>query len=159
LVHQIVCSSCKDEFGILGIRYQCILCEHFNLCSGCEQVVEHEHSLVKVKQPGQAITKGMLLERFKKELVVPAEQPVGMPVGHYVPSISREEAKLLCEAAKDAYEQGLARSKGLMDDLFYKLSVSHKNPYEGIKPAPVVKVETVGQKATYLQNIVGLSYN
>jgi hypothetical protein len=35
-VHNVICSKCKDEFGILGIRYQCILCKHYNLCSNCE---------------------------------------------------------------------------------------------------------------------------
>jgi len=68
LVHSVICSKCKDDFGILGIRYQCILCDNFDLCSTCEQEVEHEHPLLKVKKPVQAITKDQIINKFKKEL-------------------------------------------------------------------------------------------
>jgi hypothetical protein len=60
-VHNIICSNCKDEFGILGIRYQCIICSHFNLCSGCEETVDHEHSLLKVKAAKKSISRDMLI--------------------------------------------------------------------------------------------------
>ena len=66
---------------------------------------------------------------------------------------------MLIQAAKDSYEQGLNRSKKLMDDLYYKLSISHKNPYQIAKPAPIAppkKVETVYQKAHALCGIVGI---
>lgn len=46
-----------------------------------------------------------------------------------------------------------------MKELFYKLEMSHKNPYEGVKPIPVKKVETVYEKARYLQNMVGITHN
>ena len=71
---------------------------------------------------------------------------------------------MLIEAAKESYEQGLNRSKKLMEELYYKLSMSHKNPYEmgrPVAPVPVPpkKVETVYQKATNLREIVGISQN
>jgi len=47
-----------------------------------------------------------------------------------------------------------------MEELYYRLSMSHKNPYEGIKPEPVKpvpkKLETVYQKTKYLQETVGM---
>ena len=99
LVHGVICSSCEDEFGIMGVRYQCLLCDNFNLCSNCEDKLEHNHALVKVKKPGMAIRKDDLIEKYKKELA--------LPPGHYVPSINEDEAKKICEAAKESYEQGL----------------------------------------------------
>lgn len=65
------------------------------------------------------------------------------------------------ETAKAAYEQGMNRSKNLMDELFYKMSMSHKNPFENMKPAPkpIKKVETVYQKTKYMQETLGLEYN
>ena len=41
-----------------------------------------------------------------------------------------------------------------MDELYYKLSMCHKNPYEAVKPVPKPipkKIETVHQKTKYLQ--------
>ena len=35
VVHESICSNCKDDFGIIGVRYQCVLCDNFNLCSAC----------------------------------------------------------------------------------------------------------------------------
>ena len=71
LQHKVMCSICKDEYGILGIRYQCLLCENFNLCSTHEEEADHPHSLVKVKKPGQEITKDDLLKKIKKDLHIP----------------------------------------------------------------------------------------
>ena len=73
-----------------------------------------------------AIKKDELIEKFRKDLPI-------LPPGHYVPSINEADAKKICEAAKESYEQGLERSKKLMEELYYRLSMSHKNPYEGIK--------------------------
>ena len=68
---------------------------------------------------------------------------------------------MMMQAAKESYDQGLARSKKLMDDLYYKLSISHKNPYQIAKPQPIPlqKVETIYQKAHNLTGIVGISHN
>ena len=50
-----------------------------------------------------------------------------------------------------------------MDELYYRLSMSHKNPYEAVKAEPVKPVpkrlETVYQKTKYLQEIMGVEYN
>jgi hypothetical protein len=45
-----------------------------------------------------------------------------------------------------------------MKDLFYKLEMSHKNPYEVMKPVSQ-KVESPAEKAQYLSELVGISYN
>ena len=49
-----------------------------------------------------------------------------------------------------------------MNEVFYKLEMNNKNPYEAVKPLPKPvpkKVETVYQKAKYIQQIVGIEYN
>ena len=74
-----------------------------------------------------------------------------------MPSISHEEAKTIYVAAKEAMEQGMERSKRLMDDMFYKVSMSHKNPYLKDSPAPP-RVDTIFEKTKYLYNIVGGDY-
>lgn len=38
------------------------------------------------------------------------------------------------------------------------MEMSHRNPYEIAKPA-LEKVETVYEKAKYLQDLMGMSYN
>jgi hypothetical protein len=35
---------------IIGIRYKCIECPTFNFCSSCEEKIEHEHNLLKMKK-------------------------------------------------------------------------------------------------------------
>ena len=44
----IICSMCNWE-EIVGIRYLCIQCSKFNLCSIWEKVYFHEHPLLKLK--------------------------------------------------------------------------------------------------------------
>jgi hypothetical protein len=44
----IACSGCSQT-PITGIRYRCIQCFKFNLCQNCEQKIEHEHNLLKMK--------------------------------------------------------------------------------------------------------------
>lgn len=61
--------------------------------------------------------------------------------------------------AKEAYNQGMQRAEKYMQDMFYKMEMSHKNPYNNVKPALPVKVETIHEKAKYLQDLSDLSYN
>lgn len=121
MVHGVICTHCRDEFGIMGVRYQCIFCDRFNLCSNCEAVVEHEHALVKVKRPGQAIKTNDIVTKFK-ELLEPSEVAGSLlPAGHYVPSVNKEDAKRVVEAAREAFSQGAERAIKLMEDVFFKM--------------------------------------
>lgn len=43
------CKGCEMN-PIKGIRYQCYKCANFNLCQTCEEKVEHEHPLLKIKK-------------------------------------------------------------------------------------------------------------
>lgn len=52
----------------------------------------------------------------------------------------------------------MERSQKLMEDIFFKMEMSHRNPYEIAKPA-LEKIETVYEKAKYLQDLMGMSYN
>ena len=47
-VHKVQCSECKSPV-IYGVRYKCNVCEDFNMCSDCEEVREHSHLLLKIK--------------------------------------------------------------------------------------------------------------
>lgn len=47
-VHNVGCTGCGNKV-IFGDRYQCIVCENFNLCSFCEENIGHSHSLLKIK--------------------------------------------------------------------------------------------------------------
>lgn len=53
-----------------------------------------------------------------------------IPAGHYVPSISKEEAERYINTAENYLKEGYERSRKALDDMFLKLSMSHKNPYE-----------------------------
>lgn len=44
---------CDNGSLITGIRYSCLVCQNFNLCSECEARSEHSHALLKIKNPGQ----------------------------------------------------------------------------------------------------------
>lgn len=59
--HGVICSECRDEYGIIGVRYQCVFCEGFNLCEKCEGRLDHAHSLVKVKVPSKMIKKEAII--------------------------------------------------------------------------------------------------
>ena len=43
------CKGCEMN-PIKGIRYQCNKCANFNLCQTCEDKIEHEHPLLKIKK-------------------------------------------------------------------------------------------------------------
>ena len=49
--HNISCSECEND--IIGIRYQCSVCEDFNLCNNCEEACwfKHEHPFLKLRSP------------------------------------------------------------------------------------------------------------
>ena len=105
-----------------------------------------------------AITKELIREKWGKEFKPVEEVKPLLPPGEFIPSVNKEEAAMMCEEARKAVEEGMARGKKLMDDLFYKMSMSHKNPYVGVKPLPK-KIETAHQKANYLKNMVGIQWN
>ena len=48
LIHPNVrCTNC-NSLPITGVRYKCLLCSNFNLCSACEARSEHPHGLLKM---------------------------------------------------------------------------------------------------------------
>jgi len=61
IYHNVICYSCKDEYGIIGIRYQCILCDNFNICEACEAKVDHPHSLLQVKKADKFMKKEQII--------------------------------------------------------------------------------------------------
>ena len=44
--NNIRCNECKI-YPIIGYRYKCLECPDYNLCEGCEKIVNHEHNFVK----------------------------------------------------------------------------------------------------------------
>ena len=50
LIHEgFECKACAVS-PIKGIRYNCPKCTNFNLCEICEEKVEHEHNLLKIRK-------------------------------------------------------------------------------------------------------------
>lgn len=47
-VHDATCVNC-DAHPIFGTRYECIHCDAYTLCSNCEEFVDHEHPMLKLK--------------------------------------------------------------------------------------------------------------
>ena len=46
----VVCDGCGSE--IYGVRYKCLVCPDFDLCSACERKGEHvEHNMVSIRDP------------------------------------------------------------------------------------------------------------
>jgi len=53
IIHNgIKCNNCNTE-SIKGIRYKCIHCQNFNLCSNCEEYCDHDknHIFIKIRKP------------------------------------------------------------------------------------------------------------
>ena len=50
--HNIKCNKCNED-NIKGIRYKCLQCKSFNLCSNCEANNEHDptHIFIKIRKP------------------------------------------------------------------------------------------------------------
>jgi hypothetical protein len=62
IVHErIMCDNCKTA-PIKGVRYHCVLCEDFDLCSDCELKNLHKHPMLKISSPEK-------YEEFLKELI------------------------------------------------------------------------------------------
>lgn len=61
----VACSACQAE-PIKGIRYKCPECIVFNLCSVCEQKIDHDHDLLKMKKPREEVDFDGKEEREKK---------------------------------------------------------------------------------------------
>lgn len=46
----VVCDGCSS--GIFGIRYKCLVCPDYDLCSSCEKQGKHvDHNMVTIKDP------------------------------------------------------------------------------------------------------------
>ena len=153
--HETMCSICRDDYGILGDRYQCIFCESFNLCSSCEQKIEHPHALLKVKDPKKAVSREQLVKIFGSQGPRVPEGVAPIPPTHYVPSINKEEAMGFLREAQKSLDDGYDRGRRMLEDMFVKLELNHRNPYEHAKP---LKVETAEEKATNLSNLFGINY-
>jgi len=55
VVHKrYVCDGC-DTNPIVGVRYQCSVCEDFDYCEKCEATKEHPHPFLKIRRPEQAV--------------------------------------------------------------------------------------------------------
>ena len=96
--------------------------------------------MVKVKNPKLAIKKDDLIMKFKKDIYADPPEVSLIPAGHYAPSIDKKDSERVINAAREAFKQGMDRSNKLMEELFFKLETSHKNPYEVAKPAPPEKI-------------------
>lgn len=46
----IKCNGCGIN-DIRGIRYKCSTCQNYNLCEDCEDIIDHNHVFVKIKEP------------------------------------------------------------------------------------------------------------
>ena len=60
-----------------------------------------------------------------------------IPPTHYVPSINKEEANVFIREAQKSLEDGYERSKRILNDMFLKLELNHKNSYNNAKPLKV----------------------
>lgn len=52
ILHPVACSVC--QFPIVGVRYKCAVCPHFDLCEICEMLDNShpvDHPLIKAKRP------------------------------------------------------------------------------------------------------------
>ena len=50
MVHNGVdCKGCAMN-PITGVRYKCSTCVNFDLCQNCEEKIDHEHPLLKIKK-------------------------------------------------------------------------------------------------------------
>ena len=48
----IICDGCGKKY-IEGIRYKCAICHDFDLCEKCENVTDHHHPFLKIRDPKQ----------------------------------------------------------------------------------------------------------
>jgi hypothetical protein len=50
-IHEnLICDGC-DVYPIVGTRYKCSVCENFDYCSRCEELLDHDHAFIKIKDP------------------------------------------------------------------------------------------------------------
>ena len=59
---EVKCSACNLQ-NFKGIRYLCTICEDFNLCSKCEDFIDHMHPMLKFKAPAD-------FEKYKNDLLL-----------------------------------------------------------------------------------------
>lgn len=45
-----ICDGC-EIYPIVGTRYKCSVCKDFDYCSRCEEILDHEHAFLKIKDP------------------------------------------------------------------------------------------------------------
>jgi hypothetical protein len=50
---QLFESNSKKEYGILGMRWQCVICDDYNLCTDCYMSDEHDldHPFIRFDTP------------------------------------------------------------------------------------------------------------
>ena len=60
----VVCDSCNSE--IYGVRYKCLVCADYDLCSSCEKNGEHvDHNMVTIRDPRNYNPWGFPRGRFR----------------------------------------------------------------------------------------------
>mmetsp|Transcript_8491 Transcript_8491/g.8406 ORF Transcript_8491/g.8406 Transcript_8491/m.8406 type:complete len:233 (+) Transcript_8491:86-784(+) len=50
----VYCDGC-GETPLRGPRFQCTVCEDYDLCEVCEGLIPHDHPFLKVKNPSQSV--------------------------------------------------------------------------------------------------------
>mmetsp|Transcript_10030 Transcript_10030/g.11416 ORF Transcript_10030/g.11416 Transcript_10030/m.11416 type:complete len:113 (+) Transcript_10030:948-1286(+) len=51
VIHRnVTCDNCQAS-PILGVRYRCVVCEDYDLCSKCECEDIHKHPMLKISNP------------------------------------------------------------------------------------------------------------
>lgn len=76
-IHEgILCSECKI-FPIAGIRFKCILCQNFDICEFCEDILNHPHPFLKLKTPIQCYQNYVkIISAFNKSTQMPGLKDV-----------------------------------------------------------------------------------
>ena len=48
VVHELIeCDGCGMS-PLVGTRYKCSVCRNFDLCSRCEEIMDHPHAFLKI---------------------------------------------------------------------------------------------------------------
>jgi len=70
------CRMCTST-PIVGVRYECSVCVDFSVCWKCEEMMQHQHFLVKIKAPKtEKGENGALVLRFVKDVIGKEGDPV-----------------------------------------------------------------------------------
>jgi len=135
---RVTCDGCGIN-PIVGVCYKCSVCEDFDYCAKCEQIVEHPHPFLKLKDPRQRPV--TIITVLREDAPMPEAQNKSEP--SIEQSFGNSLTKVIKDLSKETQEHVTKALGGLTEKIFgdSQLNAKVEEKVEEVIPVPVIAKE------------------